>query len=62
LLPEKSAVVEHSIEAEHGIDYKSIFILGNVIEYINCTVKEAREIQLHSNNFSINGGFTLSQA
>jgi hypothetical protein len=50
--PEKSAVVEHSIEMGHRTDFNSICILGKATGYIDCLMKEATEIRLHPNIFN----------
>jgi hypothetical protein len=58
--PDKSAVAEHGIEAGHNINFNNIMILEKVTGYMDHLVKEAIEICLHPNNFSGDGGFTLS--
>jgi hypothetical protein len=60
--PDMSAVVEHSIEAGHVINFNNIMILEKVTGYMDYLVKEAIEIRLHPNNFNRDRGFTLSQA
>jgi hypothetical protein len=58
--PDKSAVVEHNIEAGHDIDF-NITILDKVTGSMDRLVKEAIEVCLHSNNFNRDGGFNLSR-
>jgi hypothetical protein len=38
--PDKSAVVEHSIEAGHNIDFNNIMMLEKVTGYMDRLVKE----------------------
>jgi hypothetical protein len=59
--PEKSAVVEHSINTRHRIDF-NISVLDRASGYMDCLIKEAIQIRLNQNNFSGDNGFTLSQA
>jgi hypothetical protein len=57
--PEMSAVAEHRFETGHNININSISNLDKATGYMDCMIKEATEIKLHSRNFNKNGGFTL---
>jgi hypothetical protein len=54
-------VAEHSIKVGHRIDF-NISVLGKVMGYVDCVMKEALEIRLHPNNCNRDRGFTLSHA
>jgi hypothetical protein len=57
---EKSAVVEHSINTAHRIDFYDTSKLCTATRYMDRLVMEAIEIWLHSNNFNRDEGFSLS--
>jgi hypothetical protein len=60
--PEKSAVVEHSINTGHQIDFNSISVLDRASEYMDHLIKEAIQIRLNHKNFNRDSGFKLSWA
>jgi hypothetical protein len=59
---EKSAVVEHSIDAGHKIDFSNVSVLDRASGYVDHLVKEAIQIRLNQNNFNRDNSFTLSWA
>jgi hypothetical protein len=44
---------------EHSINFKSTTVLARTTGYMDHLLKEATEIQLHSNNFNRDTGFPL---
>jgi len=60
--PQKSAVVEHSVNTGHCIDFNNISGLDNATGYMDWIVKEAIKIWLNAENFNSDSGFTLSWA
>jgi hypothetical protein len=59
--PDKSAVAEHSIDQGHCIKFHNSSILASKTRYMDRIVREATEIELHSNNINREGGFCLSK-
>jgi hypothetical protein len=57
---EKSTVQEHIVNTGHEIQFEKPHKLKRTTNYLEGMVKEATEIKLHPNNFSREGGFTLS--
>lgn len=60
--PEKSTIVEHSIELEHRLKFQDTKILAKTSVYMDQLVYESTEIWLHLNNVNYKEGFKLSQA
>jgi hypothetical protein len=60
--PEKSVVVEHSINTGHQIDFNIISVLDRASGYMDRLVKQAFQIRLNYKNFNRDSGFTLSWA
>jgi hypothetical protein len=60
--PDKSAVAEHSIDLEHCIQFHNTSILATKTRYTDHIVREATEIELHSNNMNREVGFCLSKS
>jgi hypothetical protein len=56
---EKSAVAKHLINTANYINFDSTSKLGMAVRYMDCLVKEAIEIWLHS-DFNRDKGFNLS--
>jgi hypothetical protein len=50
--PEKFAVVQHSINTGHRIDFSSTSVLDKAAGYMDRLVKEAIEIRLNFSNFN----------
>jgi hypothetical protein len=59
--PEKSAIAEHSIDQEHRIQFHNSSILAMKTRYMDRTVREAIEIELHPYNILKGDGFCLSK-
>jgi hypothetical protein len=59
--PEKSAVVETSINIGHHTDCSSTSMLDREAGYMECLVKKAIEIRLNTRNINRDSGFILSQ-
>jgi hypothetical protein len=57
--PDKSAVAEQTINEGHCINFDTT-VLAKKVGYMDCTVKEATEVQLNPDNFNKDIGFTLS--
>jgi hypothetical protein len=55
-------VAEHSTKMVHRIKFKDSEVLVNTAGYMDQLVKEATEIQCHSNNVNREEGFKLIQA
>jgi hypothetical protein len=53
-------IAEHSIKEEHQINFKDTTVLARMTGCMDCLVKEATEVQLHSTNFNGDMGFPLS--
>jgi hypothetical protein len=60
--PDKSAVAEHSIDQGHRIQFHNASILATKTRYMDRTVMEAIEIELHPYNINREGGFFLSKS
>jgi hypothetical protein len=59
--PEKSAVEEHTINQGHRIHFHNSSILASKTRYMDCTVREAIEFELHPYNINREGGLCLSK-
>jgi hypothetical protein len=57
---EKSAVAEHSINAEHKIDFNNVSVLDRASGYVDGLVKETIHKRIKQNNNNRDNGFTLS--
>jgi hypothetical protein len=60
--PGKSAIAEHSIAQGHRIQFHNSSILATKTRYMDRTVRDAIEIELHPYNISREGGFCLSKS
>jgi hypothetical protein len=60
--PDKSVVVEHSINIGHCIDFSNTIFWDRTSSYMDCLVKEAIGIRLNNKNFNRDGGLMLSRA
>jgi hypothetical protein len=60
--PDKSAVVEHSINTGHCIDISNTIVLYRTWSYMDRLVKEAIGIRLNNKNLNRDGGLMLSRA
>jgi hypothetical protein len=58
--PEKSAMVEHSINLGHYIKLQDTTILSTKRRYTDWMIKEATDIELHLNNINREDGLHLS--
>jgi hypothetical protein len=47
---DKSAIAEHSINHDHVIKFQETQILANKSGYMDMSIREATELDLHSNN------------
>jgi hypothetical protein len=54
-------MAEHSVNLGHGIQFHNTSILATKTQYMNCIVREAIEIELHSNNMNREVGFHSQQ-
>jgi hypothetical protein len=60
--PDKPAVAEHSIVLGHSIQFHNSPILATKTRYMDRTVREAVEIELHPYNINREGDFCLSKS
>jgi hypothetical protein len=60
--PEKSTLVEHSIDQRHRIPFHSVSILTMKTRYMDRIVEEAIEIELGLYNTKTDGGFYLCKS
>jgi hypothetical protein len=60
--PDKSAVVEHSIDQGHRIRFYNTSILATKTRYMDRFVREANEIELHPYNINRESGFCLRKS
>jgi hypothetical protein len=59
--PDKSAVAEHSMNLGHRIQFQDTRILATRSGHVEFIIKEAMEIELHSDNMNREEGFFLSK-
>jgi hypothetical protein len=59
--PDKSAVVEQSIDQGHRIQFHNASLLSTKTRYMDHIVKEAIEFELNRYNIKRDGGFCLSK-
>jgi hypothetical protein len=59
---DKSTVAEHSIDQGYRIQFHNASILATKTRYMDRTVREANEIELHPYNINREGGFCLSKS
>jgi hypothetical protein len=59
--PDKLAIAEHSIDQGHRIQFHNSSILRMKTRYMDRTVMEATEIELHPYNINREDGFSLSK-
>jgi hypothetical protein len=57
----KSAVAEHLLNIRYEIQFDKTHRLNTTNTYMDCMMKEAIQIQLHTKNFNREVGFILSQ-
>jgi hypothetical protein len=57
VVPDKSAVAEHTIQSEHRIQFHNTSILATKNRYMDRIIMEAIEIELHPNNMNRETGF-----
>jgi hypothetical protein len=60
--PDKSAIAELSIDQGHRIQFHNSSILATKTRYMDRSVTEATEIELHPYNINREGGFCLSKS
>jgi hypothetical protein len=60
--PDMSAVVEHSINTGHHIDFSDTIVFDSTLSYVEHLVKEAICIQLNNINLSRDSDLMLSRA
>jgi hypothetical protein len=60
--PDKSVVAEHSIDQGHRIQFHNSSILATKTRYMDRTVREATEIEIHPYNINREDDFCLSKS
>jgi hypothetical protein len=60
--PDKSAVVEHSLNTGYCIDLINTIVLDRTSSYVDRPVKEAIGVRLNNQNFNRDRGLMLSRA
>jgi hypothetical protein len=60
--PDKSAMAKHSINLDHSIQLQYTTILFTKSRYMDRTIREATEIELHPNNMNREDGLSLSRS
>jgi hypothetical protein len=55
-------VVEHNISLDHYVQLHDVSILARKSRCVDCIIKIAIELELHSSNMDREDGFSLSKA